>query len=410
MSDLDYNSIEKIETPFFLFEEEPLIKEIKELREAFSTYWNHYEIGYSVKTNSFPPLASYLLKQGIAAEIVSEDEYQLASHIGFPPEKIICNGPIKSHSWVDELLQKKILLNIDSHRELTYIREFAQKNPHKSISVGIRVNLDIEKEFPNESNAGEGGSRFGFCEETKELSSAIKQLKEFPNISISGLHLHVSTKTRRTEIYRWLVQKFTQIVRDYNLASIRYLDIGGGFYGGIPQKPSWNEYIKVIATELKSQGFTPDKVQLIVEPGVSLLAGCFSYYCKVVDIKNTSYHQFVVLDGSRIHIDPLMHKNSYFHEFIHQPVPVVKADTTKSQQLVGFTCLENDRFFQIDSPVKFTEGDYIRFKKVGAYTLTLSPLFISYFPAVYTKNANNGAIECLRDKWGATEFLQLSKI
>lgn len=410
MSNLDYNKLKELETPFFLFEEKPLIKEIEELRNAFSSYWNHYKIGYSVKTNSFPPLAAYLLKQGISAEVVSEDEYQLVSRIGFAPEQIICNGPIKSHSWVNELLQKDVLLNIDSHRELIYTREFAQNNPHRNISVGIRVNLDIEKEFPNESNAGEGGSRFGFCEETKELSSAIEQLKEFPNISISGLHLHVSTKTRKTEIYRWLVQKFTQIVRNYNLESIRYLDIGGGFYGGIPEKPNWNEYIKAIATELKTQGFTEDKIELIVEPGVSLLAGCFSYYCKVIDIKDTNYHQFITLDGSRIHIDPLMHKNSYFYEFIHQPMPVVKAGTAKSQQLVGFTCLENDRFFQTNSHINLAEGDYIRFEKVGAYTLTLSPLFISYFPAVYTQNTDNGEIECLRNKWGATEFLQLSKI
>lgn len=410
MSNLDYKKIENIGTPFFLFEEHPLMQELEALQNAFSIYWKHYKIGYSVKTNSFPPLAVYLLKQKISAEVVSEDEYQLVSNIGFTSEQIICNGPIKSKSWVNELLQKNILLNIDSHPELNYIQEFAKNNPHSNISVGIRVNLDIEKYFPNESNAGEGGSRFGFCEETGELLSAIKQLKEYSNISISGLHLHVSTKTRKTEIYRWLVQQFAQIINKYHLESVKYLDIGGGFYGGIPNKPNWNDYIKEIASELKKQGFTEDKIQLIVEPGVSLLASCFSYYCKVIDIKNTTYNQFIVLDGSRIHIDPLMHKSSYFYEIINQPKLISNSKINKSQQLVGFTCLENDRFFQTTSPIDLAEGDYIRFNKVGAYTLTLSPLFISYFPAVYTVNSINGEIECLRSKWGTTEFLQLSKI
>lgn len=410
MSNLDYKKIRDIETPFFLFEEKPLKQEIKALQEAFWGHWNNYKIGYSVKTNSFPSLAAYLLRQGISAEVVSEDEYRLASHVGFKPKQIICNGPIKSKDWVVELLQKNIILNIDSQRELIYIEEFAQNNAQHNISVGIRVNLDIEKQFPHESNAGDGGSRFGFCEETGELLSAIKRLKKYSNISIEGLHLHVSTKTRKTEIYRWLVQQFARIVYKYKLESIKYLDIGGGFYGGIPEKPSWNEYIKEIAEELKIQGFTQDKVQLIVEPGVSLLAGCFSYYCKVIDIKNTNYHQFVVLDGSRIHVDPFMHKSSYFYEIIRQPKPALEPVIKKRQQLVGFTCLENDRFFQMPPHTVLAEGDYIRFYKVGAYTLTLSPLFISYFPAVYTENTVNGEIECLRSKWGVEEFVQLSKI
>lgn len=410
MCNFEYKKISNIKTPFFIFDKKPLIKEIRAIQVAFSTYWNHYKIGYSVKTNSFPPLAAYLYQQGIAAEVVSEDEYRLVSRIGFTPEQIICNGPIKSRSWTNELLEKNILLNIDSHRELTYIKEFAHNNPSRNIAVGIRINLDIEKTFPNESNAGKAGSRFGFFEETGELQSAIKQLQEYSNISISGLHLHISTKTRKTDIYRWLVKQFARIIHKYKLEDIKYLDIGGGFYGGIPTKPNWNEYIREIADELETQGFTQEKIQLIIEPGVSLLAGCFSYYCKVIDIKESNNHQFIVLDGSRIHIDPLMHKSSYFYKIIPHSNQSSQPTTKKSQQLVGFTCLENDRFFEINPPVPLTEGDYIQFDKVGAYTLTLSPLFISYFPAVYTENSNKNEFECLREKWGIDEFLQLSKI
>ena len=53
-------------------------------------------------------------------------------------------------------------------------------------------------------------------------------------------------------------------------------------------------------------------------------------------------------------------------------------------------------------------GDIVRFDKVGAYTLTFSPLFISWFPTVYS--INEGKIKVVRDKWTTEEFLQKSKI
>ncbi|MEG2599780.1 MAG: diaminopimelate decarboxylase, partial [Muribaculaceae bacterium] len=82
--------------------------------------------------------------------------------------------------------------------------------------------------------------------------------------------------------------------------------------------------------------------------------------------------------------------------------------STLPQQLVGFTCLENDRFFTLKDTSLFKD-DIVRFEKVGAYTMSLSPLFISFFPAVYIMHTD-GTISCGREKWGANEFMQLSKL
>ena len=401
--------IPHLNTPFFLFEEEVLQNEIASLKVALKKYWPNYKIGYSVKTNSFPPLASYLQTQGILAEVVSEDEYQLARRIGYTSSELICNGPIKKRSWIEELLADNILLNIDSHREITYVSEYANQYPDQELHIGLRINLHLETAFPNESNAGSEGSRFGFCAENKELSRVIKRLSNHPNITISGLHLHTSTKTRSVEIYRWLVSQFAKLAKEYDLDQIQYIDIGGGFYGGIPDKPNWEDYLKGISDELRVNNYLPESLTLIIEPGASLLAGCFSYFCEVIDVKQNINQHLVTLNGSRIHIDPLMHKTTYFHKIIRKKREASNSFITDQQQLTGFTCLENDRFFKLCNEPLLEEGDIIEFNKVGAYTLTLAPLFITYYPEVYVRRMN-GKIECLRKKWGVDEFLQLSKI
>lgn len=393
------------ETPFFLLDEGVLLSDIAAIKIALRQYWNNYKIGYSVKTNSLPGLASLLRELNVWAEVVSEDEYNMVSAMGYTPDKVICNGPVKREEWVKTLLDSRAMLHVDSHRELDYIFNHASLHPEQLFTVGLRVNPDIEQLFPGESTGECTGSRFGFSVENGELANAIRQLRRSPNVAITGLHLHLSTKSRRCEVYRWLVREFAAIVSDYALSDIRYLDIGGGFYGGLPGKPTWNDYLEGIAEELFLQGFSPQKLTLVLEPGVSLLAGCFSYYTRITDNKETTRQTYAVCDGSRIHIDPLMHKNHYFYQIIRNVQASKRIRPV--QQLVGFTCLENDRFFELYHEPELSEGNVVRFDKVGAYTLSLSPLFISYFPAVYIKHCD-GNVTCIRKKWGTHEFLQLS--
>lgn len=398
---------DNIKTPYFVLDRKVMTDEVDSCKCAISTHWSNTIIAYSVKTNSLPYLAKMLNEQGVYAEVVSEDEYEMVSLCGYHPENIVCNGPIKSREFVAKLMDNNVMINMDSHVELEYAICHAKDNPSKSFKVGLRVNVDIEKYFPTESKAGDQGSRFGFCMENDELKDAIRALKDCENIEINGLHLHVSTSTRKVEIYEWLAGLFSQLVKQYSLTDIEYFDIGGGFFGGMPNKPGWNDYLSAVASVLTNNGFKSEILKLIIEPGVSLLAGAFSYYASVIDVKQTNRSRFVVTDGSRIHIDPFFHKTSYFYE--HLPVRnMIGGGNFESKQIVvGFTCLEYDNIMSLENEPEFNIGDVFRFDKLGAYTITLSPLFISYFPAVYVRE-ENGCMTCVRKKWTAKEFIQSS--
>lgn len=398
-----------LQTPFFLLDKSILLSEIASLKSAINQYWPRTIIAYSLKTNSLPYLAKLMNEKGVFAEVVSEDEFDMASMCGYSFDRIVCNGPVKSESFVSRLMENSVLQNIDSHAELQYVLSHASKYQNRRFGVGVRVNIDIEKYFPTESKAGEKGSRFGFCMENEELGKALKAIECSRNVFVKGLHLHVSTSTRKVEIYQWLSQLFATIVNKFDLREVEYFDIGGGFFGGMPDKPGWCDYLSVISKELEDKGFDKSKLELIIEPGVSLLAGAFSYYCSVVDVKQTNRSRFVVTDGSRIHIDPFFHKTKYFYNCIQRNPVEIRNNTIPSQVVVGFTCLEYDDIMTIEGEKEAVVGDLYRFDKLGAYTISLSPLFISYFPAVYVQN-QDGTYECVRGKWGAREFMQLSNL
>lgn len=321
MQYLSYQEAKAFSTPFFLLDENHLANQVDLIHKAFEKYWVNGLVAYSVKTNSLPYLAKVLYNEGVAAEVVSEDEFDFINKVAqFGRGNIVCNGPIKHESWIDKILTQKCYLNIDSKRELVLVEKYARQHPDEIIKVGLRVNNDIEDIFPNASTAGIKGSRFGFSYETGELGHAIEYLRSLNTVKITGLHLHISTNLRSLAVYQYIVSKFDEIVKRYSLSDIEYLDAGGGFYGEVPNKPQWADYISTISKELSDRGYMPESLKLIIEPGVSLLAGCFSYYTRVEDVKDTARSHFVVLDGSRNHIDPLMHKtiNSYFYSIEQQ--------------------------------------------------------------------------------------------
>ena len=384
-------------TPYYVIHEEEVDENFSKLKSALENHWNNYIIGYSYKTNALPWIIKHFNSLGCFAETVSEDEYNLAKLVGVAKNQIIYNGPIKTKESFLEALQNECIVNIDSQREVEWLEEV---NPDKR-TVGIRINFNIEKMCPGQSQCPEEGGRFGFCYENGELSKIIKKLKS-KNVRISGLHLHTSSKSRDLDIYRAIAETACRVQKEFGL-KLDYIDVGGGFFGGLPTKPQFEEYI-VLMEEILSRCFDKCKTKLIVEPGMALIGAPVTYVTSVVDVKDTEFNRFVVTDGTRTSIDPLMTKNSYFHFFDIDD----QRGTHPKQIICGYTCMEHDRLFVEKNGPILRVGDHIIYDKVGAYTMCLTPLFIKYFPDVYVESYGN--VEKIRSAWTPKEFVQLSEI
>lgn len=388
-----------LKTPYYVIDEAELENNTNKLYQALETYFPNHILGYSFKTNSLPWILNKMKELHAYAEVVSADEYELAKQMGF--KQIIYNGPMKSEETFKEALVNKMIVNIETQREIKWLAQLPQDRLYQ---VGLRVNYDIEAYCPNESTCGQEGGRFGFCYENKALEEIINKLKKMNHVELVGLHFHISSKTRGLHIYKTSAMICSKIIKEYNL-NLQYIDIGGGFFGGMPNKPSFQEYIKIIYDELKEEMSTQE-IKLIVEPGAAIVASPIDFVTSVIDVKETTYNTFVVTDGSRNDVDPLMSKTSYLFdiELYHNQDRDVKGE----QVLCGYTCMEHDRLFKLRNHLSLCEGDRVIYHKVGSYTMCLSPLFINYFPTVYVKTGNN--YHEVREKWTHYDFMRGSKV
>lgn len=390
----------ELNTPCFVVNKQILDGGISLLTSSLEKYWNNYIVGYSFKTNSLPWVVDYAKKNGFYAEVVSDDEYELARLMDFADDKVVYNGPIKSKKTFLEALNRGCIVNIDTKREITWLKELPKD---KDYSVGIRINFDIESACPAESACGDEGGRFGFCYENGEFKKAIDLINLIENVSVSGIHLHCSSKTRSLNIYKAIAQMACKIKEEFGV-NFEYIDIGGGFFGGMDNRPKFPDYIKLVS-EILSKSYDVKKTKLIVEPGMSLIGPAVDFVTSVIDVKDTTYNRFVITDGSRTNVDPLMTKSAYFDEIIYQSHD--RAEMEK-QVICGFTCMEHDRLFVLKNGKELKVDDKIVYHKVGAYTMCLSPLFIKYFPNVLLND--NGKLTVIRDKWDAKAYSQYSNL
>lgn len=391
----------QLQTPFFRIREKDLLYDISLLREALTQNWGNFITGYSVKTNSLPWLLHFLRKQGFYAEVVSRLEYDLALRLGFPPEQMIYNGPIKDRKTFESVLFSGGYVNLDSNYELDWMEELSALYPNRIFKTGLRINCDIAALCPEESLISESG-RFGYCYENGKLKEAIDRLCTLPNVKISGLHLHSSTQSRTVKVFASLAKMAVQIAKEYAL-SLDYIDMGGGYFGGRDDKPDYRDYFKEICREL-SVFFDPANTVLIAEPGVSLVSRATTFETIVIDSKTIRDQKFVVTDGSRTNLNPLVTRHVYPHH-IEYCSDVVNRNIEPTQWICGATCMEYDRLFELTDEPALIPGDRIIYDTAGGYTMCLNPLFINYFPAVYVEHTD-GTLFTARQAWDNDEFMQ----
>ena len=377
-------NIRELETPCYIINSEDYEKNITEFKTEFEKYWGpKLKFGYSVKTNNFPYMLKAAMEHGFYAEVVSPDEYAFALRCGCNEDRIIYNGPQKRDS-VFSALKNGAIVNLDSVGEVLHVCRHFSGNAPKDLTVGLRVNYDLEAECPGETTCKGIPGRFGICLENGDFGSALLQLKN-AGLSLSGIHMHQSSSSRSLNIFRSIAKKAVEIGRKYDLEDIAYIDIGGGFFGGkfFPGKPSFAEYAEVICSELK-KFYSPEKTTLVIEPGAAILATSMDYLCSVLNIRQIRDQRIVTLDGSLLHINPFMNPHPTPFTMIDPSTETGSNQVIPEEQIIaGSTCMELDRFWPRDMHEPADIGSKFLFHACGAYMSTHNSCFINAAPNIY---------------------------
>lgn len=384
-----------LKTPYYIIDLKKLEKNLSDLRRSFAAFWPNFVVGYSFKTNNLPWIASWMKSKLVLAEVVSTPEYELAKFVGYDDSQIIINGPCKGYEAMDQILKAGGIVNLDNFQEIAYIQDH-QSDYSNTIKVGLRINFDLETACPGETIPGKEPGRFGFNLENGDFEKAIKLIGEISNVKVVGIHAHHSTRTKSLGIFKAITTKACECVSLCD--ELEYIDLGGCLFGDKPGAPTFDKYAETIVSALK-QHQIPSSVKLILEPGAALIASPVSYVCKVTGTKDIKGVRLVYTDGTIKHIAPQMNDIKFGYT-----INPTSNNVVNRQVISGYTCIEMDRFLDLTDQKELCEGDEITIHNVGAYTMSLAPLFIEYFPAVMVKDGDD--CQVVREHWTTEEFNQ----
>ena len=368
---------------FYIFNPEQFALNFQEFRTNFRELYPKTEVAFAYKANYMPALGDIISDQNGIIEVASRLEYDIALK-SINPERIIFNGPMKSKDDLYHALSQNSIVNIDSFYEIQYIKELLKENRIEEAQIGIRVNFKVLELI----------SRFGFDVANGELDKALKEISEDKRIKVVGIHSHFTTKKRCLETFAIRVKNMSDIFKRLKKNHpIKFIDIGGGFFGGMTPEliekyqvyvPTIKEYAKTITSTLKNEiKDENDMPTLIIEPGISMAANIMHLFAQIVEIKRVDEKYFAVCDTSINVVNP--EKSS-----VTSPYKIIKKtqmpDIGKNEYtVVGNTCLEYDVIIR-DCNVACERGDFIMFKNRGAYSNVRTPVFIMPTPPIIGRN------------------------
>ena len=356
------NIIKKNKTPFYLYS----AKQIKENYINFAKTFKNVNplICFAAKANTNLAIMRMLGKLGSGADVVSGGELLKALKAGIKPSKIVFSGVGKTEEELKLAIKNKILLiNVESESEAVLVNNIG-KNYNKIISIGFRINPNIDAKTHKKISTGKAENKFGIS--IKNFFSFYKKIKKFKNLKVNAISVHIGSQILSDAPYKKTLDVLSKVIRDLNI-KLKYVDLGGGFgikYNKNDKQVDLNNYAKLVHNFKKKLN-----CNIIFEPGRSLIGNTGILVSKIQYIKKGLNQNFIIIDAG---MNDFMRTALY--DASHDIVPIIKRNKKNHEpiEFVGPICETSCKFVKYKKYQRIKEGDFVAITNVGAYGSSLS--------------------------------------
>jgi diaminopimelate decarboxylase len=350
-------------TPLYVYSRERIIENYQRLDQAFKPLGAH--IHYSVKANSNGSILRLLKDLGAGFDVVSGGELFRVLKIGADPVSIVFAGVGKTRAELSYALENKVgWINVESAQELEVVNDLAGDKKLET-SIALRVNPSIEAETHHHIATGGHRSKFGI--DLDEARSVLAQPDRFPRLNVAGLHMHIGSQLATADRTLDALKRLIDLAQDH---SLQMLDIGGGFPVRYRPEDVFPDPAGFASALLQGLALHPAArpLQLIIEPGRSIVADAGALVAEVQYIKQRAGHRIIVIDASMTElIRPALY-DAYHHLVAAQP----RDETLTLADIVGPVCESADVLGTDRELPEVRRGDRVLIMTAGAYGSAMS--------------------------------------
>ena len=350
-------------TPFYLYDEEAIIKNFRAFKEHFSWAPN-FKNYFAVKACPNPTIIKALAEEGSGVDCSSLPELLISEAVGLGGEDIIFTSNDTPASEFKKAYELGAIINLDDITHIQFLEDALGLFPE---TICFRYNPGSERTGnaiignPVEAKYGVTSAQIIDCYKIAKEKGA----KRF------GLHTMVASNELEgsyiVETARMLFELCVRIKEEAGV-TISFIDMGGGI--GIPYRPEDSPMdIGLVSKEMKRlyeqiilpAGLAP--LTITFEVG-RLITGPYGYLVSKVLHVTEKYKNYVGLDASMADLMRPALYGSYHHITV---LGKSRVDHDHRYDVTGSLCENNDKF-AIDRPLPKTEvGDVVVIHDAGAH-------------------------------------------
>ncbi len=351
-------------TPTFVYDFDAIRRQVQALQQSLSEL--SPLIAFAVKSNANLTLLRFLANLGCGFDIVSGGEFYRVLQAGGEANRVVFPGVGKRRDEIrDAVDQGVLMLAVESGEELAAVAEVA-KQLKKKAAISLRINPEIDAKTHPYLATSLRESKFGVAH--TEGLQLFKQAADSPHLEVVGMSVHIGTQV-------FTEQPFVELCnfcKDYherlkaNGVVLRYLDIGGGL--GIAHKAEDETVTPQRYGEIISQYLGELDLQLIIEPGRSVVGNAGVLLSSVLYRKQNFDKRFVVLDAS---MGELIRPSLYgaYHEIL--PLKEKRAALSPADW-VGPICESADFLAKARPSPEVAQGEQVALLSAGAYGFVMA--------------------------------------
>lgn len=356
--------IKKYPTPFHIYDEAGIVKNIRRFLKAFSWAPNFREY-FAVKATPNPYIMKLLKKEGVGADCSSLAELVLCEKVGLSGESIMFSSNDTPYVEYKKAMELGAIINLDDITHIAYIEENLGKLPE---TLCFRYNPGSLKEGGNDIIGLPEEAKYGMMHD--QIIEAINYCK---NHGVKKFGLHTMVVSNELDIKGLIgtariMFNMAQDIKAKTGIEISFMDLGGGI--GVAYKPEDTP----VDFEALSAGIRKEYEEILISKGHSpislafecgrMVTGPYGYLVATAIHEKNIYKHYIGLDACMANLMRPALYGAYHHITV-----MGKENAPKDHvyDVTGSLCENNDKFAIDRKLPKIDIGDRIVIHDAGAH-------------------------------------------
>lgn len=375
-------SIEKYPTPFYLYDYDEAVRNVKEIKEILG---GSAKLCFAMKANPF--LIKRLEEHIDRIEVCSYGEFKICQHMGIAPEKILISGVVKLPQDLQEILKTlggACAYTAESMKQFKMLQQWSEE---------YQVKLKV---YPRMA----AKSQFGM--DPEEVKEILRHKADYLFLEVPGIHFFTGTQKRKAKLQKdelLMLQAFYQEMQAEGI-ELEELEYGTGTkvdYFSEDRGHMVADNMHEMKEMIDETGFS-GKVTL--EMGRAVAASCGYYMTRVRDVKRSNGRNYCLVDGG-IH---QLNYDGQLRGMYQPPMQIFSSQESPEGEkedwvICGSLCTTNDIICNQYPMAEPQAGDVFSFEFTGAYSINegLALLLSHELPEAVGYSEQDG-FEVLRER------------